>query len=391
MMVKSVNIGVTPDYYIPTEMFVRDDILAEMGSIMRKYGSRAVLITTAQDFLIFQDVVEKISSVLNGSGIGCIVFDELPLYPNTEYIDSASYFAKKTKCDMVIGFGGIESINAAKAISLLINNYVFCEEIFETSPPYPPVNLITVPSYPLFGFEVLPMLYLTEIHEMTKKVYSQANLFPRATIVDPKIALAIDEETTANTAVSSLAISTESVISKRNNGLINTLALRAIDLTFKNLPIAYKDPKNSGARLNLAAASIMSGIAFSVAELSVSLAVSLAISSRMNLPVESAMGVILPHIMEYNLTASPGKYVQMSKVMDEDVKDITVIEAAIKAVEGVRKMEIDVDIPQRLSQFDIQKTDLSRIAEIAITYPFLEQAPRPLTKNEIETILIAAF
>jgi alcohol dehydrogenase class IV len=83
--------------------------------------------------------------------------------------------------------------------------------------------------------------------------------------------------------------------------------------------------------------------------------------------------------------------VQMSKVMDEDVRDITVIEAAIKAVEGVRKLEIDSDIPQRLSSFEIPKTEFSRIAEIALNYPFLENAPRPLSRDEIETILIAAY
>jgi alcohol dehydrogenase class IV len=77
--------------------------------------------------------------------------------------------------------------------------------------------------------------------------------------------------------------------------------------------------------------------------------------------------------------------------MDEDVKDITVIEAAIKAVEGVRKIEMEVEIPQRLSQFDIMKSDLTKIAELAMRYPFIENAPRPLSKNEIETILIAAF
>jgi len=77
--------------------------------------------------------------------------------------------------------------------------------------------------------------------------------------------------------------------------------------------------------------------------------------------------------------------------MDEDVKDITVIEAAIKAVEGVRKIEIEVEIPQRLSQFDIPKNELSKIADLTMQYPFIENAPRPLTKNEIETILIAAY
>jgi alcohol dehydrogenase class IV len=135
----------------------------------------------------------------------------------------------------------------------------------------------------------------------------------------------------------------------------------------------------------------MAGIAFSMAELSVTMAIAMAICSTSSISIENAMGVILPHIMEYNLTSSPGKYVQMSKVMDEDVKDITVIEAAIKAVEGVRKLEMEVDIPQRLSQFEIPKTELSAIAGIAINYPFLENAPRPLSKNEIETILIAAY
>ena len=95
--------------------------------------------------------------------------------------------------------------------------------------------------------------------------------------------------------------------------------------------------------------------------------------------------------MEYNLTSAPGKYVQMSKVMDEDVRDITVIEAAIKAVEGVRKLALDVEIPQRLSQFDINKGIFSKVAEITLSYPFIHNAPRALNRDEVETILIAAY
>jgi len=135
----------------------------------------------------------------------------------------------------------------------------------------------------------------------------------------------------------------------------------------------------------------MAGVAFSVAGLSIALSLSLALSSLPHISVSRSMAALLPHIMEYNLTSSPGKYVQMSKVMDENIRDITVIEAAIKAVEGVRKLEIDMDVNQRLSQFDVPKTEFTRIAEIAMHYPYIENAPRPLTRDEIETILIAAF
>lgn len=387
--VKKSNI--IPDFHIPTEIFLREDSLADVGKIVKRYGSRAIVVTTESDLEKFQEHIENIPDILMKEGVGCIVFDEIPSDPNTEHIDSTVHFIKKTNCDVVIGFGGIDSINCAKAISILINNFIFADELFEYPEIQAPVNLITIPTYPSYGFEILPMIYLTDIQDMIKRIYKNIDLFPKATIIDPKLALLADDDTTARTSISALAIATESVVSKMNNGLINSMALRAIDLIFKNLPLAYRDPQNPSPRMQLAIASLMTGIAFSVCEFSISLALSLALSSMTDIDISTGPGVILPHVMEYNLTSSPGKYVQMSKVMDEDVKDITVIEAAIKAVEGVRKLESDVNIPQRLSQFDISKSEFSKIAEIAISYPFLENAPRPLTKNEIETILIAAY
>jgi alcohol dehydrogenase class IV len=380
-----------PDFHIPTQIYLREDILNDIGNIVRTYGSRAVFITTTTDMEMFEDVIRKISSSLIKAGVGWIVYDEIPESPNTEQIDSAVFFIKKTKCDTIIAFGGLDAINAAKATAVLANNYIFCEELFESTRVEKPVNLITIPAYPVFGFEVIPMLFLTGIHDRHRRFYKNQHLYPLATIIDPKISLVIDEEKTVGGAVSALAIATESVISKKNNGLVNTLALRSIDLTFKNLPVIFREPANLASRTQLSLASVMAGIAFSMSELSVTLAISTAICSTSSITLENAMGVILPHIMEYNLTSSPGKYVQMSKVMDEDVKDITVIEAAIKAVEGVRKLEMEVDMPHRLSQFEIPKTGLSKIADIAINYPFLENAPRLLSKNEIETILIAAY
>ncbi len=383
--------GTVSDFYLPTEIFFKQGILSDSGAILKNLGSRVLLITTTSDLEKFGETLEIISSSINSSKLGFLIYDEIGEVPNTEYIDSATYFAKKSHCDVILGFGGINSMNAAKAVSVLANNYLFCEDLFENPSIAPPIPLVTLPTHPLSGFEILPLLYLRDLQEPIKKIYTHRHLFPKITIIDPMITLNLDDETTTNSGVSSLAIATESVISKGANGLINAYALRAIDLIFKNLPLVYREPHNQNARTQLSMASLMSGIAFTVSNLSISLAVALALSTRLSEPINKLMGVILPHIMEYNLTTSPGKYVQMSKVMDEDVKEITVIEAAIKAVEGVRKLEIEIDMPQRLSQFDITKTDFSRIADIAMGYPFIQNAPRQLSRDEIETILIAAY
>ena len=383
---------IRPDFHLPSQIYIRQDILKDIGKIVPRFGSRVILVTTANDFEVYGNAIELISHQLKDADIGCIVYDEVPYPPNTEEIDAAAAYIKKTNCDLVIGFGSIDSINAAKALSILATNYLFCHDLFATQKlASAPLNFITIPGSPMFGFEIAPMLYIEEIQNLAKVIYHNPDLYPVATIVDPAVTLFCPEEKILKGAIGTLAIAAESVISRKNNDIINTYALKSIDMIFRNAPVAYREPQNSAPRTSLATSSVMSGIAFAVSFLSITLSISLALVSKTDLDIESAMSIILPHIMEFNLTSSPGKYVQMSKVMGEDVRDITVIEAAIKAVEAIRKLESDIDIPQRLSNYDVPKSIFKDVAELAVSYPFIENTPRDVNTNEIETILIAAY
>ncbi len=383
---------IRPDFHLPSQIFIRQDIIKDIGKILPRFGSRAILITTAHDLELYSAAIEMISRQLKDADMGCIVYDEIPSPPNTEEIDTAAAYIKKTNCDLIIGFGGIDSINSAKALSILATNYFFCHDLF-ASPNITarPMNFITVPGSPMFGFEIAPLLYLQEIHDLTRKIYHHPDLYPEATIVDPLMTLLCPEEKILKSAIATLAIATESVISKKNNEIINTYALKSIDMIFRNAPVTFREPQNSVPRTPLSTASVMAGIAFAVSYLSITLSISLALVSKTDLDIESAMSIILPHIMEFNLTSSPGKYVQMSKVMGEEVREVTVIEAAIKAVEAIRRLESDIDIPQRLSSYDISKTIFREVADLAVSYPFLDNTPREVNTNEIETILIAAY
>jgi len=383
---------ILPEFHLPTEIYIKQSISRKTSEIVSRYGSRVVIVVTSSDFEIFNEPLSEIYRSFKRQGLGCIIYDQIPPSPTTEDIDLAVSFIKKTRCDIVIGFGGVESICCARAISLLITNYIFCYDLFASRDRLnPPVNFITMPAYPCFGFEIAPLFFLKEIHQSTLKTYQSNLLYPKVTIVDPELTLKVSENRILRTSSSSLAMATESVISTMNNDIINIYALKSIDLIFRNLPLAYKEPQNPVPRLYLSTSSIMAGIAFSVSFLSVSLAIALAVSSYSNLDIDTAVSMMIPHIMEFNLTTSPGKYVQMSKVMGEEIKDITVIEAAIKAVEAVRKLEIDIDLPQRLSSFNISQSQFKNIANLACTYPFITNTPRPLSANEIETILIAAY
>ncbi|OHD62832.1 MAG: hypothetical protein A2176_03020 [Spirochaetes bacterium RBG_13_51_14] len=363
-----------------------------MGRIIPRFGSRVIIVTTAKDLEVYGTVIEMISRQLKDADISCIVYDGIHYPPNTEEIDTAAAYIKKTNCDLIVGIGSVDSINSAKALSILATNYFFCHDLFSNPKlTQKPLSFITIPGSPMFGFEIAPIFYLEEIHDLTNNVYHNPDLYPEATIIDPLITLFCPEEKILKCTIGTLAIAAESVISKKNNDIINTYALKSIDMIFRNIPVAYREPQNSVPRTFLSTSSVMAGIAFAVSFLSITLSISLALVSKTNLDIESAMSIMLPHIMEFNLTSSPGKYVQMSKVMGEDVRGITVVEAAIKAVEAIRKLGADIDIPQRLSSYDISKSIFKEVADLAATYPFLDNTPREVNNNELETILIAAY
>ncbi len=383
---------IKPEFYLPTKIYVKQDIIADIGDITAEVGSRVILITTSSDFEIFGEVIDRIMASYREADVNCIIYDEIPPDPTTEDLDEAAAYLKKSNCDILVGFGGIHSMSAVKALSVLVTNYIFSDELIKTGKIiYPPMPFITVPGGPVFGMEIAPYFILQEIRGLTRQIFQDTSMYPVVTVADPAVSLSIPEEKYMKLAMSGLSMATESIISHENNDIINTYALKSIDLLFRNLHASSRDMKNLSPRHYISTSSIMCGIAFATASLSLTMALSLALVSKTGLELEDMMCVILPHIMEFNLTSSPGKYVQMSKVMGEDVKEITVIEAAIKAVEAIRKLATDMDIPQRLTQYGISRADFKDVAELAMSYPFLKNSPREISTNEMETILIAAY
>ena len=187
--------SVKPDFHLPTEIYIRPNISNDIAGIISRYGSRAVIVTTSADFEIYNESIDQIAKSLKKADIGCIIYDDLPQYPNTENIDFAVSFTKKTNCNVIIGFGGVESLNSSKAVSILTNNYIFCYDLFQKNElSHPPIPLITMPAHPVFGFEISPLFYLNEIHDFTKKVFFNDEFYPQASIVDPALSIKISEE-----------------------------------------------------------------------------------------------------------------------------------------------------------------------------------------------------
>ena len=386
-----LNTKIIPEFSLPSDIYARQNATASIAGIIETFGKRTAIIITSSDFEMLYKKIQNISGALTKAGIGCMIYDKLPKEPDTESIDEAVRFIKRANCDSIIGFGGIESINCAKAISILINNYVFCNDIFSQTLTNDPVNLVIIPAYPVFGFEINPFFYIADITENEKHVFFDRRLYPKATIIDPDLAMDVALDEIIKNGIATLAIALESIISNNNNEIINTFALKSIDMIFRSLPGISKETADYEKISLISTASFMAGIAFSSSFLSISAAIGLALTQKSKITFADAINVIIPYAMEYNLTAATGKYVQIAKVMGESLQNMTVIEAALKAVAAVRSLESESNTPQKLSIFNIQKQDIKKIAQTAAKYPFLENSPQSINSDEIEAIIVSAL
>ncbi len=379
-------------YQFPSRVYFERDATHKIGTMVRDIGNR-VLVLAVQEDLSNPDELAVIKTSLEKHTTGAIVYDDMLEKPGLEELDTAAYFAKQCNADVILAFGSRTTFHAARAISLLSTNDLFAGDLNESTMPLkkPPHPVINVPVGPSMGEESTPGFSI--YNKDTRSAFHgyDTRLFPAMIFIDPNISTGMTTGDLSRAGIAVMSAAVETILSKKSNEITNSIALRSLELITRNLTTLANEPSNNAARMNVAMASMLCGMAHSNSLLGLGYAIAAATANLTNIDFFMAMAILLPHIMEYNLTTSAGKYVQIARALDEDIKDITVIEAAIKAVEGVRKIYLELKIPQRLSEFEISKTDLPDIAGQAVSIPYISNSPRELDRNEIETILIAAY
>jgi len=376
----------------PTRVHIESDSIYKVGQFIQGFGTRALIISIRKE----SSNSEQLAMLENGIKKyleGSVTYEDIQNEANTEQVDSASYFAKNSHIDLVVAYGGVETIQVAKVVALLANNSVFCADLLNgeakvTNKPFP---LVVIPSQPTLGEEMSPDSSIIVAETGDIKYYSNYDLFPVACFYDVKVTRGLLPEDIAKIGAGMIAYCIENLLSIRSNIIGQTILIKVIENIRKLLPKLYNEPSNEKLMSQLLWASSMIGVAASTSSFGVAYALSKSLKTDPTVDYHLALGILLPHVMEYYLTAAPKHFLSIATSLGEETEDISIIEAAIKAVEGVRKLFMAVNLPTRLSDFDLKKHQLGGFADIAITFPQVASAPRKLTKNELESILLAAF
>jgi len=379
------------EFFSPTRIYFGADVINRIGEDLIEVTDKVFIVTDGES-MRHAGHLDKLETLLEKSGVEFVIYDTIPRDPANEIIDEVGTLIRQSRVKIVIALGGRSVINSAKAAAYLAKNegsitdYLNGREGLDEA-----VSVITIPTIPGIVESISSEFVLKDSKDKVKKYYQNKSLYPYACYLDPSLTLSLPLNYTVGSGFAVLALAIESYISSAANTISDSLAIHAIEILGKTLKPLFLNKEDVSLRSSVLMASLLTSLALLTSSPGICHALALALSGKTNAYQNIMYAVILPHVMEFNLTAVPNKYVQIARALGEDISNITVVEAAIKAIEGVRKLLFDLKIPQRLSEYDIKKEDLPLVSGLARRYKFLSYTPSPITREDMLNILMTAY
>jgi alcohol dehydrogenase class IV len=139
---------------------------------------------------------------------------------------------------------------------------------------------------------------------------------------------------------------------------------KAIRLIAGSLRHAVANGTNVEARGDMLIGSMLAGMSFTNGGLGLVHSLAHQLGAIYNVPHGIANAMILPYVMQYNIISNPQRFADVAVFMGENIAGLSVMDAAEKAVEAVKRLSKDVDIGT-IAQTGVKKDAIPKLAKAA--------------------------
>jgi alcohol dehydrogenase len=344
-----------------------------------------------------------VQTVIDACGESQVVigalYDDIPPDSSVKVVNEITRIYHEMECDSVIAVGGGSVIDTAKGVCACISqgtddllDYMGVEILNKRTVPF-----IVVPTTAGTGSEVTGVAVIADPDRNVKMEFVSPNVLPDAAILDVRMTESLPARLTASTGMDALVHAVEAYTCIQKNPLSDAYAFTAINLIRQYLPRAVEDGSDKEARLAMANASLLAGVAFSNSMVGIVHAMGHACGGVSKAPHGDCMTILLPYGMEYNLSAVSEYYAKLLlPLAGADVyADTPASERACKSIDTVREMTENYNkicgLPTRLSKVGVKKDDLPKIARAAINDGAIIVNPVEASESDVLSILEKAF
>lgn len=392
-----IRSGAVPQtFQNPTRVITGEGCAAEVGPHAAKLGATKVMVVSDPG-VVRAGIPKSVIDSLHDSGIETLLYSEVEPDPRIELVEATLKAYKEFGGQLIVAVGGGSSIDVATATAILATNpgplrsYEGWEKF-----PNSPDPLFALPTTVGTAAEVTPFVVITDATAKFKFTIGSPKAAPMIAFLDPMLVLGLPPSVTAATAMDALTHAIESYTSLLSTPISEGLALQAIRMISANIRIAVANPNNLAAMNALLVGANIAGLAFSNTRLGNVHATAHPLGAFWKIPHGVANALMLPHVMEFNALACPLRMIDIAQAMGESVAGMSMAgttehDAALRAVQAVRRLETDIGIPARLRDLGVDKASIPDMAADAMKSANIAINPRKTTINEIISLYESAW
>ncbi len=373
-------------FYLPTKIIFGSGTVSQVKQIVEdEFRAVRIFLVTDKGIRkagIDQGIVSEFQRIT--------VFDDIEPNPKHDTVNRAGEIARKLSTDLVIGLGGGSSLDAAKAVALLVTNKGQIED-YEGKYKYkvPPIPIVAVPTTCGTGSEVTWSSVITHTKRKFKMSIKGPHTFPSAALVDPDLLMTLPQDLIASTGMDALVHAVEAYSVKPSTFITDLFAEQAIKLIFQSIERAYKDIEGDReARENMMKASMLAGVAFGNSDVGAVHCIAESVGAVYDIPHGVANSIFLPYVMEFNLPAAEDSYADIAGFIG--IKEKSRKKSAEKLIKKIRDLSLRLKIP-RFEQIGIKEDQFQFIAEKSFQNNSNSSNPREATVKDYFQILNSAF
>ncbi len=403
---------------------IPEKIYFEYGSVqyLEKMPNLSRVFIVTDPMMVELGYVDKVMYHLNKrkNQIQLEVFADVEPDPSFETCKKGAEMMNSFKPDVIIALGGGSAIDAAKGMWLFFEqpdvDYTALSQkfldirkrVYKIDDLGKKAQFVAIPTTSGTGSEVTSFAVITDKVNNIKYPLADYAFTPNVAIIDPSFVMSVPPTPTADTGLDVLTHAIEAYTSIVASDYTDALAIKAIQMVFEYLPIAYKDGSNELAREKMHNASAMAGMAFTNAFLGINHSLAHKLGGEFHIPHGRANAIMLPHVIEYNGELSPTKFAAFPKYgqfiapkkFQEIAKSLGLKadteEQAVKSLAtAVRDLMKTCNMPMKISDCGVSKERFENVVSDLALKAFEDQCttanPRLPLISELEGLYRKAF
>ncbi|MGH4140779.1 iron-containing alcohol dehydrogenase [Clostridium sp.] len=358
------------NYSIPTKIFFGKNQIDVLGSEIKKYGSK-VLLVYGGGSIKKSGLYDEITEIFKTNDISYWELSGVEPNPRLTSVRKGVQICRDNEIDIILAVGGGSSIDCAKVIAA---GYYYegdaWDIVLDPRKIKKVLPLATVLTLAATGSEMDAGAVITNFDTKEKLATGHQDMAPKFSILDPTYTYTVPErQTAAGTADITSHIFEVYFSSTKEAFLQNRMAEAMLKTCINYGPIALKDPENYEARSNLMWTSSLAinGLLSYGKETEWSVhAMEHELSAYYDITHGVGLAILTPHWMKYILSDSTlDKFVEYGvNVWDIDESgDKYAI--ANEAIEKTREYYNSLGIPSSLSEVGISEDKLEEMAKQA--------------------------